>query len=473
MGTTLTAAMVWSEGVSIGHVGDSRAYRLRDGALEQLTHDHSLVAELQRSGQLTAEAAENHPQRSIITRALGPEPDVEVDAHTHTARAGDVYVLCSDGLTGMISDADIEAILRGAGSLEDAAQALVKAANQSGGKDNITVVLFRLADAESDGAPAVSDDTLAGSETIHQGLTADDVQAAVREQERAAAKAPATDAAPPAARGLPTPCAPLARPARPHRCGQPAGGRARGLRRLPRGAPRVLPGHRRRRAGHDLPRRALPAAARRRPVQRAVRLERARAVAGPRPPRAAARPRVAQRGRRRGPGAPARTGHAGHRGATRERADARDARADPGGADRERRLRRGAAGPQRGRAPGRGAGRGQGRNADLRPGVPGPVPVRAPVHPRAAARRRPLPVPAGRHAGGVRAGRDLPDRPGAGPRAGAVVRDRAGGVRGHDRVPARSRGAGALPLHDRRGGHRAAADAARARGSASRSTARS
>ncbi len=204
MGTTLTAAMVWSEGVSIGHVGDSRAYRLRDGALEQLTHDHSLVAELQRSGQLTAEAAENHPQRSIITRALGPEPDVDVDAHTHTARAGDVYVLCSDGLTGMISDADIEAVLRGADSLEDAAKALVKAANQSGGKDNITVVLFRLGDGEGAGAAAVSDDTLAGSETVHQGLTADDVQAAVREQERAAAKAPATDAAPPAPRGLPT-----------------------------------------------------------------------------------------------------------------------------------------------------------------------------------------------------------------------------------------------------------------------------
>ncbi len=210
MGTTLTAAMVWSKGVSIGHVGDSRAYRLRDGKLEQLTHDHSLVAELQRSGQLTAEAAENHPQRSIITRALGPEPDVEVDAHTHTARAGDVYVLCSDGLTGMISDADMEAILRGAGTLDDAAQALVKAANQSGGKDNITVVLFRLAEDESPargagGAGAAApDDTLAGSETIHQGLTADDVHTAVREQERAAARAPATDAAPPSPRGMPT-----------------------------------------------------------------------------------------------------------------------------------------------------------------------------------------------------------------------------------------------------------------------------
>ncbi|HYI36784.1 MAG TPA: Stp1/IreP family PP2C-type Ser/Thr phosphatase [Thermoleophilaceae bacterium] len=202
MGTTLTAAMVWDQGVSIGHVGDSRAYRLRDGTLEQLTHDHSLVAELVRSGQLSAEAAENHPQRSIITRALGPESDVEVDAHTHTARAGDVYVLCSDGLTGMVSDPDMEAILRGAGSLDEAASALVKAANQSGGKDNITVVLFRL--DEDDGQPLVSDDTLAGSETIHQGLTADDVQAAVREQERAAARAPRTDASPPPRKGLPT-----------------------------------------------------------------------------------------------------------------------------------------------------------------------------------------------------------------------------------------------------------------------------
>ena len=202
MGTTLTAAMVWSEGLSIGHVGDSRAYRLRDGKLEQLTHDHSLVAELQRSGQLTAEAAENHPQRSIITRALGPEADVEVDAHTHTTRDGDVYLLCSDGLTGMISDADIENILRGAPSLEQGAAALIKAANQSGGKDNITVVLFRL--GEDDGSRPAADDTLGGSETIHQGLTADDVQAAVREQERAAARAPATGAGTPEPRGLPT-----------------------------------------------------------------------------------------------------------------------------------------------------------------------------------------------------------------------------------------------------------------------------
>jgi protein phosphatase len=174
MGTTLTATLVAGDAVSVGHVGDSRAYRLRDGGLAQLTQDHSLVAELERSGQLTPEAAEHHPQRSIITRALGPEPDVDVDTHTHPARAGDVYLLCSDGLTGMISDDELATILRAAPSLESAAEALVRAANQSGGKDNITVVLFRL---EDDGEGPAGDPPTA-EETIHQGLTVDDVQAA-------------------------------------------------------------------------------------------------------------------------------------------------------------------------------------------------------------------------------------------------------------------------------------------------------
>jgi PPM family protein phosphatase len=180
MGTTLTATLVDGDAVSVGHVGDSRAYRLRGEELVQLTQDHSLVAELERSGQLTAEAAEHHPQRSIITRALGPEPEVEVDTHTHSARAGDVYVLCSDGLTGMISDSELATLLRAAPSLESAAEALVRAANQSGGKDNITVVLFRLDD---DGAGPAGDSPTA-EETIHQGLTVDDVEA---ERERVAA----------------------------------------------------------------------------------------------------------------------------------------------------------------------------------------------------------------------------------------------------------------------------------------------
>ena len=174
MGTTLTAALFDGDCVSVGHVGDSRAYRMRDGQLQQLTDDHSLVAELERSGQLTPEAAEHHPQRSIITRALGPEPNVEVDTHSHPARPGDVYLLCSDGLTGMVSDDDLGAIVRGSGSLDEAAESLVRAANQSGGKDNITVVLFRLGEDGEGGGDA----NLADADTIHGGLTADDVKAA-------------------------------------------------------------------------------------------------------------------------------------------------------------------------------------------------------------------------------------------------------------------------------------------------------
>ena len=187
MGTTLTAAMLTPEGVSVGHVGDSRAYRLRGGRLEQLTDDHSLVAELERSGQLSREAAAHHPQKSVITRALGPEDHVDVDTHTHAARPDDVYLLCSDGLTGMISDEEAAAILRGAGSLAEGAEALVRAANQRGGKDNITVVLFRISD---DGAVSTEQDTLSASETIHQGLSASDVRTAVNEQERAALRSP-------------------------------------------------------------------------------------------------------------------------------------------------------------------------------------------------------------------------------------------------------------------------------------------
>jgi PPM family protein phosphatase len=177
MGTTLTLAKLHGDEVSLAHVGDSRAYRLRDGELEQLTRDHSLVAELERSGQITPEAAEHHPQRSIITRALGPEPDVEVDTYTLAGRDGDVFLICSDGLTSMISDDEVASILRSAGSLDEAADGLVRAANQSGGKDNITVILFRLGDDElagGDTALAVpgDEDTIAGE------IRAADVQAA-------------------------------------------------------------------------------------------------------------------------------------------------------------------------------------------------------------------------------------------------------------------------------------------------------
>jgi serine/threonine protein phosphatase PrpC len=181
MGTTFTAVLVTGNEIAIGHVGDSRLYRWRDGELERLTDDHSLVEEFVRQGKLTPEEAEVHPQRSIITRALGPEPQVEVDTLTYPAKAGDVYLACSDGLTGMISEADVAEILRDTVSLDEAAQALIDAANRNGGRDNITVVLFRVDDDPD--APDESD-TL-GDHATQVGLNADDVRAAVAADEAA------------------------------------------------------------------------------------------------------------------------------------------------------------------------------------------------------------------------------------------------------------------------------------------------
>jgi serine/threonine protein phosphatase PrpC len=149
MGTTLTAAYLGENDLSIAHVGDSRAYLFRDGELTRLTQDHSLMAELIRRGKLTEEEAADHPQRSIITRALGPEPDVAVDTWTYPVKAGDVILLCSDGLTSMISEAQVTEILRTSPGLDRAAQALIDEANRAGGRDNITVILFRLEEVES------------------------------------------------------------------------------------------------------------------------------------------------------------------------------------------------------------------------------------------------------------------------------------------------------------------------------------
>ena len=147
MGTTITAALLADGRVVIGHVGDSRAYRIRNGELEQLTEDHSLVADLMRSGRLTPEEAEAHPQRSVITRALGTDPQVDVDTLAVEAEPGDLFLLCSDGLSTMVSDQDVLRTVEKAGSLDEAARDLVRAANKGGGEDNVTVVLFRL-DAE-------------------------------------------------------------------------------------------------------------------------------------------------------------------------------------------------------------------------------------------------------------------------------------------------------------------------------------
>jgi serine/threonine protein phosphatase PrpC len=153
MGTTLTAVYVGERELSIAHVGDSRAYRFRDGELLRLTEDHSLVDELLRQGRLTPEEAVEHPQRSVITRALGPEGAVEVDTRSYAARDGDVYLLCSDGLTTMLAEQQLASILGAHATLRDAGEALIAAANEAGGRDNITVVLLRVEELALAAAP--------------------------------------------------------------------------------------------------------------------------------------------------------------------------------------------------------------------------------------------------------------------------------------------------------------------------------
>lgn len=142
MGTTLTAAVVRGGNVTLAHVGDSRAYLWHAGSLTQLTEDHSLVGEMVRSGQISSADAEEHPQRSIITRALGVDPQIEVDTRTLKWEPGDVFLLCSDGLYSMVHDDAIARILAQDGTLYTSAATLVEAANAAGGRDNISVIVF-------------------------------------------------------------------------------------------------------------------------------------------------------------------------------------------------------------------------------------------------------------------------------------------------------------------------------------------
>ena len=209
MGTTMTVALVDSSGgtIAFGHVGDSRAYRVRDGLLEQLTDDHSLVGELVRSGKLSPEEAETHPQRSVITRALGTEPDVDVDTFTVEAQPDDLYLLCSDGLTDMVSADEIFSILDGSDDLEVAGRALIEAANAGGGEDNITVVLFQIGDRgeveQTAQMPVATEpepvedeeDTLSGLDPVPVVDTAV-IPAAVVEEHLQRVEAEATPAAP-------------------------------------------------------------------------------------------------------------------------------------------------------------------------------------------------------------------------------------------------------------------------------------
>jgi len=165
MGTTMTAALLRDGQLDVIHVGDSRAYLWREGRLSQVTEDHSVVGELVRRGSITAEEAEVHPHRNVITRALGAEAEVQADTVSTGLHDGDVVLLCSDGLSSYVSEADIAAALEGADTLADAARALVAKANAAGGVDNVTVVLARVGpapegnDGDTAEAPVVVPDT--------------------------------------------------------------------------------------------------------------------------------------------------------------------------------------------------------------------------------------------------------------------------------------------------------------------------
>jgi protein phosphatase len=185
MGTTMTAALVEGMTVVIGHVGDSRAYLVRGEQMEQLTEDHSLVNELLKSGRLSEEEAHVHPQRSVITRAVGTDPDVDVDGFTIEAEEGDVFLLCSDGLTDMVADEEIlELVHRHRDDLDRAVKSLVAAANRGGGEDNITAVAFRISGDE----PASIEDTVSMS-----AIAEDEPDEQTREQVQETAP-PAADA---------------------------------------------------------------------------------------------------------------------------------------------------------------------------------------------------------------------------------------------------------------------------------------
>src|ERR1700754_4127673 len=167
MGTTVTAAYVGENSVTVAHVGDSRCYRVRDSELERLTDDHSLVGDLVRLGKLTEEQAETHPQRSVITRALGPEPNVMVDVEEFGARSGDLFLVCSDGLTAMVREDKLKPLLiERTGGLDKLGHDLIAAANAAGGRDNITVVLFMLEDVETPADGAVAAGAAADQDTV-------------------------------------------------------------------------------------------------------------------------------------------------------------------------------------------------------------------------------------------------------------------------------------------------------------------
>jgi len=144
MGTTIIAVALFGDQFTIANVGDSRAYLLRNHTLTQITEDHSLVNELVKSGQITAEMALNHPRKNVLTRSVGLPSEVEVDVAIHYFGAQDYLLVCSDGLTNMVSDQEIAATIEGTPALETIVQQLIDQANARGGVDNITVLLIKV-----------------------------------------------------------------------------------------------------------------------------------------------------------------------------------------------------------------------------------------------------------------------------------------------------------------------------------------
>jgi len=193
MGTTLTALLLRDDRGHLAHVGDSRAYLLREGALTQLTDDHSLVAEMVREGKLTADAAASHPMRSILSRALGTEPDTEVDLLETHLRAGDVLLLCSDGLSGPVPEEKLRKALAG-GDPQRAVRRLIDEALRLGGPDNITAVVVRLEAGEgpadaSNGKTQVADEPAVTQDPPDSDAAPAEAPGAVAEDDLAAPQA--------------------------------------------------------------------------------------------------------------------------------------------------------------------------------------------------------------------------------------------------------------------------------------------
>jgi len=205
MGSTVTAALVGPRSVAFAHVGDSRAYLWRAGALTRLSDDHSLVAEWVKAGALAPEEAALHPQRSVITRALGADWQVDVDTWTMPARAGDVILLCTDGLTGFVDEAAIASTLAENDDLDVVVNALVDAANAAGGEDNITAVAMRL-EADDEAAAAARGEAVVADDRETGEI---DVPGESEPSPESTAVAVAVAAPPPAAGDSPAPVEPL------------------------------------------------------------------------------------------------------------------------------------------------------------------------------------------------------------------------------------------------------------------------